>query len=180
MLIHIRYMYMNVIGYIAGSWIVPINLVRPKLVWLKNDYSILFNQFIVSITKNHRSLLVDGDGNRNNLLINHYTVMHSIHIQYAPKRCTGQAQPLDVGVFEPVKASAGKNAMIICITMVLHHSQRLSNIWNGFISHGMIWAEARQHAFKLAVNWFFVFCSAYQCNCYCNRPIIACATCVVT
>ena len=63
----------------------------------------------MSITINHRSLLlVNGDGNSNNLMISPYIIMHNIHTLYIPTRCTGQAQPLDVGALSSAKASADK------------------------------------------------------------------------
>ena len=46
---------------------------------------------------------MDHANHYNNLIESHY--MHNIKVLYVPARCTGLTQPLDVGVFGPVKSS---------------------------------------------------------------------------
>ena len=69
--------------------------------WINHgDILNYIHQYIIPITNNEPSLLLVVQANHhNNLIENHYMIMHNIKVLYVPARCTGQTQPLDVGVF---------------------------------------------------------------------------------
>ena len=75
--------------------------------WINHDDIMNYiHQYIVPITNDQPSLLlVDHANHYNNLIENQYIIMHNIKVLYVPARCTGLTQPLDVGVFGPVKSS---------------------------------------------------------------------------
>lgn len=77
-----------------------------KQPWISaNDLTDYVHRHILPITKNRPALLLLDHGTHHlDKDVHHYLDAHNVSVLMVPKRCTGQTQPLNVGIFGPVKA----------------------------------------------------------------------------